>query len=53
MGMETRSIQFFNAEGETIFKIYVGRDRERKLKAVQVERFERLAIQFARPAGNA
>lgn len=53
MGMETKSIQFFNAQGETIFKIYVGRDRERKLKAVQVERFERLAMQFARAAGNA
>lgn len=53
MGMETRSIQFFNAEGETIFKIYVGRDRERRLKAVQVERFERLAVQFVKPAGNA
>ncbi len=53
MGMETKSIQFFNAEGEAIFKIYVGRDRERKLKAVQVERFERLAAQFAKVAGNA
>lgn len=53
MGMETKSIQFFNAEGETIFKIYVGRDRERKLKAVQVERFERLAAQFAKVAVNA
>lgn len=53
MGMETRSIQFFNADGDTIFKIYVGRDRERRLKAVQVERFERLAIQFAKAAGNA
>ncbi len=53
MGMETKSIQFFNAEGETIFKIYVGRDRERKLKAVQVERFERLATQFAKVAVNA
>lgn len=53
MGMETKSIQFFNAEGETIFKIYVGRDRERKLKAVQVERFERLAARFAKVAVNA
>ncbi len=53
MGMETKSIQFFNAEGETIFKIYVGRDRERKLKAVQVERFERLAMQFTKTVGNA
>lgn len=29
MGMETMSVQFFNADGETIFKIYVGRDTEK------------------------
>ena len=40
MGMETMSVQFFNAHGETIFKIYVGRDAQKKLKADQVERFD-------------
>ncbi|MDF1632718.1 heme utilization cystosolic carrier protein HutX [Mycoplana sp. MJR14] len=50
MGMETMSVQFFNAHGETIFKIYVGRDAEKKLKADQVERFDRLATLFSETA---
>lgn len=53
MGMETMSVQFFNADGETIFKIYVGRDSEKKLKADQIERFDRLAVLFAETVGNA
>ena len=42
MGMETKSVQFFNAEGGAMFKIYVGRDEQRRLRGDQVERFERL-----------
>lgn len=42
MGMETVSVQFFNAEGEASFKIYVGRDEQRRLKADQTERFDAL-----------
>ena len=53
MGVETLSVQFFNAEGETIFKIYVGRDEARQLKADQIERFNRLETLFAETAGNA
>lgn len=53
MGVETMSVQFFNAEGETIFKIYVGRDEERKLKADQIERFNRLETLFVETAGDA
>lgn len=53
MGMETMSVQFFNADGETIFKIYVGRDTEKKLKADQIERFDRLAVLFSATVGNA
>lgn len=48
--METMSVQFFNAHGETIFKIYVGRDAQKKLKADQVERFDRLATLFSETA---
>jgi len=43
MGTPTRSVQFFNADGEAIFKIFVGRDANRQLKADQIERFEDLA----------
>lgn len=53
MGMETLSVQFFNADGETIFKIYVGRDEQRQLKADQIERFARLKALFTETAGNA
>ncbi len=53
MGVDTMSIQFFNAEGETIFKVYVGRDEQRKLKADQIERFTRLETLFSDAVGNA
>jgi len=42
MGVQTKSVQFFNAAGEAMFKIYVGRDEQRRLRADQLERFERL-----------
>jgi len=50
MGMDTLSIQFFNADGEAMFKIFVGRDESRRLKADQVERFARLEAKFAAAA---
>jgi heme iron utilization protein len=42
MKMDTCAILFFNAEGEAMFKVYVGRDDERKLRADQVARFDAL-----------
>lgn len=53
MGVDTLSVQFFNGDGETIFKVYVGRDEKRQLAQDQVERFNQLAIRFASSAGNA
>ena len=53
MGVETMSVQFFNAEGETIFKIYVGRDESRKLRQDQVARFGQLEARLAEGAGHA
>lgn len=47
MGMETVSVQFFNAEGAAMFKIYVGRDEQRRLRADQVERFGLLRARLA------
>jgi putative heme utilization carrier protein HutX len=46
MGMDTLSIQFFNADGESMFKIFVGRDEKKRLKADQAERFARLERRF-------
>jgi putative heme utilization carrier protein HutX len=50
MGTETLSVQLFNAEGEAMFKIFVGRDQNRRLKADQVDRFAALEAKFAAAA---
>jgi putative heme iron utilization protein len=50
MGIDTMSVQFFNAEGEAMFKIFVGRDESRRLNADQVERFARLETKLAATA---
>ena len=42
MGRPSRSLQFFNAAGEAMFKVFVRRDKERNLLAEQVERFDAL-----------
>lgn len=48
MGMDTLSVQFFNAFGEAMFKIFVGRDESRRLKVGQIERFRQLEARFDR-----
>lgn len=42
----TMSVQFFNANGEAMFKIFVGRDKDRNFKAGQVARFGALEGRF-------
>jgi putative heme utilization carrier protein HutX len=42
MRAETRSIQFYDVEGEGMFKIFVGRDAERRLMHDQLLRFDAL-----------
>ena len=42
MGRPSRSIQFFNAAGEAMFKIFVRRDAARELIAGQVAQFDAL-----------
>jgi heme iron utilization protein len=42
MGRASCSIQFFNAAGEAMFKIFVGRDAARELLPEQVQIFEAL-----------
>jgi len=41
-GMDTRSVQFLNAAGACMFKIYLGRDANRALIPAQVAAFEAL-----------
>lgn len=42
MGRPSRSIQFFNAAGEAMFKIFVRRDEARELNPAQVAKFDAL-----------
>lgn len=41
-GQESYSINFFGAQGEMVFKVYLGRDKQRVLIASQVEQFKAL-----------
>lgn len=50
MGKETVSVQFFNAEGEAMFKVFVGRDENRALKPDQVARFAQLEARLGKAA---
>ena len=47
MGRESRSIQFFNGDGEAMFKIFVRRDKERNLVSEQVALFDQLQKSYA------
>ncbi|SDI99506.1 heme utilization cystosolic carrier protein HutX [Billgrantia gudaonensis] len=47
MGLETASVQFFNEEGDAMFKVYLGRDEARWLRADQLERFTALGQRLA------
>lgn len=46
-GRRSCSVQFFNGEGEAMFKVFVRRDEKRELLADQVARFEALKQSFA------
>lgn len=43
MGMDTASILFINHSGDAMFKIFVGRDEKRQLKAEQLTAYQQLA----------
>jgi putative heme utilization carrier protein HutX len=47
MKMDTCSITFFNDVGESMFKVYVGRDEERKMRPEQIARFDALRDRLA------
>ena len=46
MGRDSASILFINLDGGVMFKIFVGRDENRALKAAQLERFRALATKL-------
>ena len=47
MGRPSRSLQFFNGNGEAMFKVFVRRDKERNLLPDQVARFDELRRRMA------
>lgn len=47
MGKQTASLQFFNATGGSMFKIFLGRDAAGELRADQLARFAALEQQLA------
>ncbi|CPR18472.1 heme utilization cystosolic carrier protein HutX [Brenneria goodwinii] len=46
MGMDTASVVFFNAGGDAMFKIFLGRDSHRQLLTTQVDAFHTLAVEL-------
>lgn len=49
MGLDTRSIQFFDTAGDAMFKIFVRRREDRSLDDAQVAAFDDMAKRFALP----
>lgn len=49
-GSESHSINFFGSEGEVVFKVYLGRDKQRALFPEQVRQFKALAARFVSSA---
>jgi heme iron utilization protein len=47
MGRASRSIQFFNGDGEAMFKVFVRRDEKREMKADQLAKFEDMRARYA------
>lgn len=47
MGRQSMSIQFFNGDGEAMFKVFVRRDENRELNAEQVAKFEATRARYA------
>ena len=47
MGRHSCSIQFFNGDGEAMFKVFVRRDEKRELLAGQVAKFEAMRAHYA------
>nr|WP_268833935.1 heme utilization cystosolic carrier protein HutX [Photobacterium carnosum] len=44
MGQESYFIGFFAEQGECVFKVYLGRDKQRSLFSDQIEKFQQLKL---------
>ncbi|WP_319498248.1 heme utilization cystosolic carrier protein HutX [uncultured Cohaesibacter sp.] len=45
---ETKSVQFFNANGDCMFKVYLGRDENRELMPGQIAMFDALSAELGK-----
>ena len=50
MGKETAPVQFFNADGEAMFKIFIGRDDKGTLRQEQIDHLSALQDRLAASA---
>ena len=48
MGRQSCSVQFFDQDGDAMFKVFVGRDSKRELMPEQVSRFQALRAKVCR-----
>lgn len=46
MKLPTASVQFFNVDGGCMFKVYIGRDENKQLRADQLARFDALSARL-------
>ncbi len=53
MGMDGASVQFFDADGGSMFKVFVRRTADKKLDQAQLAQFEDLAARYGEAASNA
>ncbi len=51
MGMDTKSVQFFDLSGDAMFKIYLGRDEKRQLLEDQVQLYDSLRQRVTQKTG--
>lgn len=52
MGKPSRSILFFNAHGSCVFKLYLGRQENREMIPVQIEKFDQLVASIGDVTGS-
>ena len=52
MGLETRSVQFFDLSGRCMFKVYLDRDEQRNILRDQLQMFNSLRSRIGRQVGS-
>jgi len=53
MGLISMSVQFYSLAGESMFKVYLGRDEKRQLLSEQIEKFKDMRDKFSSARSHA